>query len=158
MTSKICKFIKIWIAGIVIGETIASYYKDEKFRNKLNEAKWFDKCKVIFNNLIDVNKSFFETVKTTDYNALAGKYKSIFQEKVNMVWEKLEVLKQEVEKLNDEKLKPVLEDLTEKYNEIKEILENKKTKLINKHEHKLRKIEEKINEIKDKINEKLWKF
>ena len=145
MTLKnLLKTAKLAAAAVVIGETVASYYKDEKFRKSLNEAKGFDKCKVIFNNLVDVNKRFFTEVQSVDYNSLAEKYKQLFQEKIDFVGYKLEETKKEVEKLHDEKLKPVVEELVEKYEEIKKVALEKKDKLTEKYQDKLDFIEKKI--------------
>ena len=145
MTLKnLLKTAKLAAVAVVIGETVASYYKDEKFRKSLNEAKGFDKCKVIFNNLVDVNKRFFTEVQSVDYNSLAEKYKQLFQEKIDFVGYKLEETKKEVEKLHDEKLKPVVEELVEKYEEIKKVALEKKDKLTEKYQDKLDFIEKKI--------------
>jgi gas vesicle protein len=154
---NLCKTVRLVVAAVAVGETIASYYKDENFRKSLNEAKGFDKCKVIFNNLVDVNKRFFTEVKSVDYNSLAEKYKQLFQDKVNFVGSKLEEVKKEVEKLHDEKLKPVVEELTEKYEELKKVALEKKDELSEKYQDKLELIEEKINEVKKQIKEKMNK-
>ena len=60
---NLLKTVKFTVVAVAIWETIASYYKDEDFRKSLQQAKGFDKCKVVFNNLIDVNKKILKLIE-----------------------------------------------------------------------------------------------
>jgi len=145
---NICKYIKLTVCAVAIGETIASYYKDEDFRKKVNEANGFDKCKLIFDNLIDLNKRFFIDVKSVDY-------KSMLDSKINYIDEKLDFLKKEADRLNSEKIQPILSDIMKKYSEITDIVIEKKEELPKKYLPKINELLEKIN---NTISEFKWKI
>jgi len=142
---KICKFVKLWVWALVLGETIASYYKDEKFKNNLHQAKWFDKCKVIFNNLVDVNKKFFSDVKSVDYDNIKKEYKDLLDIKIEYINEKIDYIKKEWKKLNQDKIQPLLDDIQTKYSEIIDIVWKEKDELLEKYGPELEKIQQNIN-------------
>ncbi len=162
---KICKFVRLWIWALALWETVASYYKDENFRKNIDEAKWFNKCKVIFNNLVDINSNLFSDVKEIDYKTKYNKYKDIadtkyseykeiVDSKINDINEKIDFLKTEWDKLNQDKLQPLLNDVQTKYNEIIDIVWTQKEELLEKYGPELEKIQEKINKSVEEIK---WK-
>ncbi len=158
MTFKnLFKTIKVFAIGVIIGETIVSYYKDEKFRDSFNNAKGFDKCKVLFNNLLEVNKKLFEEVKEVDYKKIVNNYKELLDSKVSDLWEKITELKTEVSKLHEEKLKPVIDELSYKYNELQEAVLSKKDVLVEDYQEKIKFLENKVNEVKNQIKKKFSK-
>jgi len=164
---KICKIVKFAVIATAIGETIASYQKDEKFRENLSNAKGLDKLKIVFSNLVEVNKNFFEQAKQIDYKWKYEQAKQVVWEKVenisSVLWEKLDILNEKVDfykekalDLKKEKLDPVLEELSEKAENLKKQIEEKvdnvKEKV--KFEEKLEKVKKEINEIKEKFSKK----
>ena len=152
---KICNLVRLWIGALALWETIASYYKDQSFRENLQNAKGFEKCKVILNNLIDVNKNLISDVKTVDYNSIKNEYKEILDSKIAYVNKKIDYLKTEWDKLNQDKLQPLLNDIQTKYNEVVGIVWTKKEALLEKYGPELEKLQTKLNESVDKIKDKI---
>ena len=145
------KLLKIGLVSFVLGELITGYYKDEKFRQDCKNAKGFDKCKVAFNYLLDLNKQIFSDAKEVDYKWIVENYKKILDEKLNIVGSKIEELKQQIEQLHEDKLKPVLEDVVKKYEELQKIAKEKKEEFAEKYGPELKKLEDKIDELKNKL-------
>ena len=148
------KFVRLWIWALALWETIASYYKDEKFKKDIEKAKWFNKCKVIFDNLIDVNKNLFSDVKSVDYDNLKKEYKELLDSKIVYINEKIDYIKNEWDKLNQEKLQPLLNDVQTKYNEIIDIVWTQKEELLEKYGPELEKLQKNINK---SIEDVKWK-
>lgn len=148
------KFVRLWIWALALWETIASYYKDEKFKKDIEKAKWFNKCKVIFDNLIDVNKNLFSDVKSVDYDNLKKEYKELLDSKIVYINEKIDYIKNEWDKLNQEKLQPLLNDVQTKYNEIIDIVWTQKEELLEKYGPELEKLQKNINQ---SIEDVKWK-
>lgn len=151
---KICNFVKIWVIWTLLGETVASYYKDKEFKEKFDNAKGFDKIKVIFNNLIDVNKKFFTELSSVDYNLKYNEFKSKVEENIDHFNKKLDDIKENISNYKEEKISPVLEDIYNKANEFKEKIENEAINLSEKYklEEKLTEVKEKISKIKENLN------
>jgi t-SNARE complex subunit (syntaxin) len=151
---KLVNFVKWSALAIALGETIASYYKDEKFRKNLETAKGFDKCRVIFNNLIDVNKKFFTEVKWIDFESTYNDAKSFIEDKIAKINLKADEILSHINEFNDWKIKPILKDLEKKSNDLKNQLKSQindiseKVKL----EEKVKMIESKIDQIKEKFS------
>ena len=150
---KMYNTVKVAFVAVALGETIDSYYKDENFRAKLKNAKGFDKCRTVFNNLIDVNKKFFTEVSSVDYNARYNELKSKIETNINEFNEKLEDIKSNINDYNEENIKPTLNDMYTKINEFREKLEDEVVSLNEKYkfEEKLEMVKEKISDIKSKI-------
>jgi len=148
------KFVRLWIWALALWETIASYYKDEKFKKDIEKAKWFNKCKVIFDNLINVNKNLFSDVKSVDYDNLKKEYKELLDSKIVYINEKIDYIKNEWDKLNQEKLQPLLNDVQTKYNEIIDIVWTQKEELLEKYGPELEKLQKNINQ---SIEDVKWK-
>ena len=150
---KVLKTLQLLVVATAIWETVASYYKDEKFKEKLGKAEWFDKLKVIFNNLVDVNKGFLEKVKLVDYKGTYIEYKDYAESKLNDINIKLDELKQKLVSAKDEKILPFVKELEGKLNEYKKEIEEK----VEDVKEKI-KLEEKIKIVKSKIEEVKGKF
>ena len=150
---KICNTVKIAVIAVALGETIDSYYKDENFRTKLKKAKGFDKFRIVFDNLIDVNKKFFTEVSSVDYNTRYNELKSNIETNINEFNEKLEDIKSNINDYNEENIKPTLNDMYVKVNEFREKIEDEVVSLSEKYklEEKLEMVKEKISDIKSKI-------
>ena len=151
---NVCKYVRLAAVAVALWETVASYYKDKNFKESLDSAKGFDKCKVIFNNLIDVNKKFFSDAKSVDYNAYVEEYKDLLNDKLVLVWEKIDLLKEQATNIQDEKIKPVLDDLTKKYEELQALAKDKKSEFVEKYADKIEFVEEQVNKLKEKIVKK----
>ena len=153
---KICNTIKLIAGAVAIWQTIASYYKDEKFKNNLEQAKGFDKVKVMFNNLIDLNKKFFTEVKEVDYKWYYNEYKDILVQKTDLVKEKIENIKEQAQQIRDDKVLPILEDLQQKAENIKSQIEDKVVDIKEKAklEEKLEQIKEKAEQVKNEVLKK----
>jgi len=150
---KLCKVVKVTVVAVALGETVASYYKDESFRRKLKNAKGFDKCKTVFNNLFDVNKKFFTEMSSVDYNLQYNELKSKIETNINEFNEKLDDIKSNINDYNEETVKPNLNDMYVKVNEFREKIEDEVISLNEKYklEEKLEMVKEKISDIKSKM-------
>ncbi len=143
-----CNMVKITVAAIAIGETIGSYYKSNDFRVKLNSSKGFDKVRVVFNNLLDVNKKFFTEASSVDYNARYNDLKLNLEYKINDINLKIDNIKENINDYSEEKLKPTLNDMYIKANEFREKLEDEAVGLNERY-----KLEEKLDIVKEKISD-----
>ena len=151
---KVCKLVKLTVVAVAIWQTIASYYKDKKFKEEFDTTKWFDKFKVIFNNLFDLNKRFFAQIKDIDLQQTYNDAKNFIEDNLAKINLKIDELKENLNNLKEDKLIPLLKDLEEKSEEFKEQIKSniddisEKIKL----EEKVKIIEEKIKEMKKKFN------
>lgn len=150
---KICNFIKVWIIWTIIGETIASYYKDKDFKEKFDNAKGFDKCKAVFNNLISLNKKLFTEVSSVNYTEKYNAFKENIEGHIDEFNKKLDEIKENMDEYKEEKLSPVLEEIYNKANEVKTKIENEVMDFNERYdlEWKLEIIKEKVSDIKSKI-------
>ncbi len=162
------KSMKLFVFAVAVGETIASYYKNEEFKKLFDNAKWFDKCKVVFNNLVEINGNFLKKMKNIDYNTHVDKYKNMLEDELEVVKSKLDDVKEQAGLLKDNTFKPVIDELNKKYEEIREsVLEKhsyikdnaieKIDEILDKYQDKIEWIDKKIVSIKKQIREKLDK-
>jgi len=152
---RMCNWIGLWIWAIALWETIASYYKDKEFKNKLDSAKWFNKCKIIFKNIIDINTSFYTDVNTIDYSQKIDQYKKILNKRIDDLNERINYLKNEWEKLNQDKVQPLIKDIQDKYNEIANIVWEQKDELLNKYWSTIEELQKKVTDTVENIK---WKI
>lgn len=145
---KIYDVVKVAITAIALGETIASYYKNKEFRTKLNSAEGFDKAKVIFNNLLDINRKFFTEVLSFDYKIKYNEFKTNIESKINELNSRIDDIKSNINSYSEEKIKPILNDIYTKVNQFKEMIEDEVISLNERY-----KLEEKLNVLKDKISD-----
>jgi len=138
--------LKFWIIAIAFGETITSYYKDKDFKTKLDNSEGFDKIKILFDNLFDINKKFIRELSSFDYNLKYNKIKDNIEKSLNEFNEKLDQIKENINNYKEEKISPVLEDIYAKANELKGKIQYETENLNEKY-----KLAEKLDTIKDKI-------
>lgn len=150
---KLCNIVKVWVVAVAFGETVASYYKDKGFKTKLDDAKGFDKCRVVFNNLLDVNKKFFTEVSSVDYNTKYSEVKSNIEHQIDEFNKKLDNIKLNINDYKEEKISPVLEDIYVKATKFKERIETEVVDLKDKYDldWKLNNVKEKVSNLKEKI-------
>ncbi len=106
--------IKYWILWILIWETIALLYKDKELIKKLENKDWFDAIKIIFNDIVDLNKKLFFDVKTYDYDSKINEVKSIIDMEREKLEKKVDDIKDKANKLNNEQIHPLIEEFEEK--------------------------------------------
>lgn len=145
---KICSIVKVAAISIVIGETIASYYKNNDFKSKLEKSKWFDKCRTIFDNLLEINKRFFTEVSSFDYDSKYKEFKTFAEEKYSELNTNLDEIKKNLWNFNQEKLTPILKDLNDKATDLRKKAETEITSLSDKLE-----LERKFDAVKSKIED-----
>ncbi len=123
---NINKKIKALIVGALIGEAIALYYKDEKFKKKLNKSKdWMEKLKTAFNEIIQLNTRFWQDVSSYDYKWEFDQLKEKYLNQLESLNEKIEELKSQIDSLTQQKLKEKLEVLKSQFEQIKQwVMEN----------------------------------
>ena len=83
-------FLKKTILGVLIGQLVYLFIKDDKVRNKVNDAEGFDKLKVIGGSLLDLNKKFVDKIKNEDYDD----YKEMFADYKGKAEDYLDQLKE----------------------------------------------------------------
>lgn len=145
---KLCRIVKATAIGVLIWQTIASYYKNDEFKNKLNKSKGFDKFRAIFENLLDVNKKFFTEVSALDYDSKYKEFKSYAEKKYSEINIKVDEIRKNIWDFTQEKVNPILKELSEKANDLKIKAETEITSLSDRLE-----IERKFDAIKSKIEE-----
>lgn len=144
------KKLKFGIGLFLAGQLAALFYKDKSFKDKLKEASWMDKLKVMFNWLVDLNKKLFKDISEYDYEWKMHEINSyISDEKEELEW-KIDDLKKKLQSLNKDKLQPMLWDIEKKANSFKKVIEETIEDLNDKYdlEEKLSKVMKKIEELK----------
>ncbi len=142
------KILKIWIASFLLGQATALFYKNKNFREKFNKVNWFDKCKVLFDELLDLNKNIFFDLKEVDYKNEYETVKFKLEEKFKDIENKYNQLKEELKEIWQEKVKPKLEELQEKVLVLKAEINklNSKYDISNKIENILSKLRKDLQE------------
>jgi len=113
---KMTKKCKLFLSGIIVGELIVLFTKDEKFRENFTNAKGIEKCKVVFNNLVDLNKSLIVSILNKgNKEFLTAK----LTEKLNDLQSQLLKVKEQLSNsLDKENLKELVNALQEKIQKI----------------------------------------
>ena len=148
------KYIKIWALSFLAWQIVTLFYKDEEFKNSFKNAKWIEKCKVLFNSLKQLNGKLINDLLSIDYQEKVNDFTKVFEEKRKILEEKLNEIRENINQYKQEKLDVILADLQQKADELKSEINsqivslNEKLKL----EEKVKKIVEKIEEIKSKIS------
>ncbi len=140
------KTIKLGLLAFLAGQVATLFYKDKTFKEKFDNAQGFDKCKVLFNELLEINKRLFLDAKSVDYSGKLEEIKSKFDTEITKLQQRIEEIKQNYNQFNEAKLKPILEELKQKAESLKIQLENQVDSLKEKYQ-----LEEKLDEIMQKI-------
>jgi DNA anti-recombination protein RmuC len=140
------KTLKVGLLAFVAGQVAALFYKDKEFRQKFESAQGFDKCKVLFNELLELNKKLFLDAKSVDYSQKLEEVKSRFEQEINKLQQKIEEIKQNYNQFSQEKLQPILTDLKQKAEQLKEQVDNQVISIKEKYQ-----LEEKLASVMEKI-------
>lgn len=114
------KKIKLLVWVFVAWQIATMFCKDEKFKKKYNESVSFDKVKVVFSSLIDLNKNIFFKIKDIDYEAKFKLFKKTFDKERIYLESKIEELRMQLDNKNEEILKPKIKDLEDKVLEFRD--------------------------------------
>ncbi len=147
------KKLKIAAGAFIVWQVATLFYKDESFRKRFNEVDGFEKAKVLFNNLLDLNKKIFFDIKEYDYQWKSNEIRQMINIEISRAEEKLNELKNSADKINKEKVQPIIEDLEDKSEYIKNSISESYNDLNEKYdlETKYEQLKEKVNELRKKI-------
>ncbi len=62
------KFLKYGILWLLIGELVVLFTRDDKLRKKLEKTNWRKKCKLVGQELVQLNKDVIAKVTDIDYS------------------------------------------------------------------------------------------
>ena len=118
--------LKALAIGALIGEAVALYYRDDKFKKKLSKSKdWVEKLKTAFNEVVELNMRFWKDVSAYDYKAEFEQLKEKYMAQLESLNVKIEELKNQLDSLTQQKLADKLDFLKEQFEQIKQnIFEN----------------------------------
>lgn len=141
---KACRFI--W--GILAGEILTLFYKDNSFKKKYTLAKWPDKVKVLFKNIVELNKKIFFDIKEYDYEWKFNEFKDFYEKESKILEKKIKELTEQAKTLNKEKIDEITQNLKVKIQNLKEMAEESIDDVMEKYA-----FQEKIDEMIAKIKE-----
>ncbi len=147
------KFLKIWMLSFLAWEVVALFYKDEDFNNKFKNAKWFDKCRILFSSLLDLNKKLFFDIKSVDYKSKVDNLISRIESERRKLEEKVDFIISNIDSFKKEKLDKLVEELNNKLDSLKDQVVMKVDDIKAKYD-----LENKISSLKDKIEKIKSKF
>lgn len=142
------KWIKWWIAGLLVWQAISLFATKPHLKKKLATAEWTDKIKVVFDELVTFNKWLIDSI---DISKL--KWDIVFR---------IEHLQDDINKLSSEWNNLNQEKITQRINYLKDSTDNLKSDvgtyvqdLDEKHQltEKLSKLKEHINTLQSKLQE-----
>lgn len=147
------KKAKFFIWAFLVGQIATLFYKDQNFKKKFNEVEWLEKVKLLFNNVVDLNKKIFFDIKEFDYEWTYYELKDILNNEISKADEKIKQLKDKADEINKEKIIPVLEELEKKADYVQNKLYASYHDLDDKYdlESKYYQLKEKIEEIRNKV-------
>jgi len=118
------------LIGAVVGELLSLYYRDDKFRKKLQKTDdWLEKAKIAFNSLVEVNAKFFNDLKSYDYASKAQELKTQYYQQLESLSAKLDELKGQLDSLSVDAIKEKVDVLKDKLAQIKESIEQNSSNL-----------------------------
>lgn len=109
--------IKFWIIGLLLGQTLTLLYKDKALRDKLSKNDWFEKIKILVNELVDLNKRIFFDIKSYDYEWKTNEVKAIINMEIKKIEKKIHELKKKASKLNKTQIQPLIAEFEQKASE-----------------------------------------
>ncbi|UFX83326.1 hypothetical protein [Candidatus Absconditicoccus praedator] len=147
------KKAKFFIGAFLVGQIATLFYKDQNFKKKFNEVEGLEKVKLLFNNVVDLNKKIFFDIKEFDYEGTYYELKDILNNEISKADEKIKQLKDKADEINKEKIIPVLEELEKKADYVQNKLYASYHDLDDKYdlESKYYQLKEKIEEIRNKV-------
>lgn len=148
--------LKWWVAAFVLWQVATLFYKDKWFKDKISEAKWTDKLKLVFDELVELNKKMFNDIKDYDYSAKVEDFKSFFETEKQNIENKIKELSEKFNDLNETQVKPFIQDIEARVQALTQIVSEKVSDVNEKYklEEKISLLKDKINEIKNKVSEK----
>lgn len=143
----IMKTIKYFLGWILVWQIVTLFFKDKKLTDKIYWA-WnlFDWFKILFNEIVDLNKNIFIETKKINFEKNYFEIKEFILKEKEKIEESINQIKSQLWELNENQFKPLVEKVEANYEEYKK-------KIIEKYDYLKDRVD--FDEICDIINHKI---